>query len=126
MLRQPAGQALHDLLLVAGIGGDLQPGRCAAAGQQQQRKDAGQALGQAPAPDSQDALRAGGIGLNLGAQPVDVRVHSVLVAFVLVAPHMVQQIHPGKDLVGMAGKEMQQVELARRQVQSALVDVHGS
>ncbi|KAG0926019.1 hypothetical protein G6F31_018534 [Rhizopus arrhizus] len=49
MLRQPAGQALHDLLLVAGIGGDLQPGRCAAAGQQQQRKDAGQALGQGKA-----------------------------------------------------------------------------
>ncbi|MNS80179.1 hypothetical protein D3C72_1138470 [compost metagenome] len=46
MLRQPAGQALHHFLLVTGIGGDLQPGRRAAAGQQQQRKDGGQALGQ--------------------------------------------------------------------------------
>ncbi|MNX40421.1 hypothetical protein D3C86_708050 [compost metagenome] len=46
MLGQPAGQALHHFLLVARIGGDLQPGRRAAAGQQQQREDGGQALGQ--------------------------------------------------------------------------------
>ncbi len=45
MLGQPAGQTLDHFLLVAGIGGDLQPGRSAAAGQQQQGEHGRQPLG---------------------------------------------------------------------------------
>ena len=135
MSGQPSRQALHHFLLVAGVGRHLQPGRCAAASQQQQREHGGQALGQAQAldhaaspawrrtcsraPDGEDAARLGRVVLDLGAQPVDVRVDGVLVTLVLVAPDLIQQVQPRIDLVGMAGEEMQQVELARRQVQRA-------
>ena len=77
-------------------------------------------------PDGEDAARLGRVVLDLGAQPVDVRVDGVLVTLVLVAPDLIQQVQPRIDLVGMAGEEMQQVELARRQVQRAPVQERGA
>ena len=44
VLRQAAGQPLHHFLLVAQVGGDLQPGRRAAAGQQQHGEHGRQAV----------------------------------------------------------------------------------
>src|SRR5690606_34673837 len=61
------------------------------------------------APDREDAYRLRRIGLDLGAQPVDVGVDRVLIAFVLVAPHGIEQVHARKHLAGLAGKEVQQI-----------------
>src|SRR5256885_74761 len=68
-------------------------------------------------PDGEDARGLGRVGLDLGAQAVDVGVDGVLVAFVLVAPDGVEQVHAREHLAGLARKEVQQVELARGQVQ---------
>ncbi|CAI9009246.1 hypothetical protein EMIT0158MI4_80024 [Burkholderia ambifaria] len=49
-------------------------------------------------------------------------VHRVFVAFVLVAPHRVQQVHPREHLARMPREEIQQVEFARREVDARAVD----
>lgn len=62
---QAAGQPLHHFLLVAQVGGDLQPGRRAAAGQQQHGEHGRQALGQGQAFHDADSAGAPGSAANL-------------------------------------------------------------
>jgi hypothetical protein len=64
------------------------------------------------------------VGLDLGAQAVDVGVDRVLVAFVAVAPHGIEQVHARKHLAGLAGEEVEQVEFSRREVQAPTVEGH--
>ena len=83
------------------------------------------------APRNVSAARLGGRGRKFVAfspnrlcriifyfhpQPINVRVDRMLIPFMLIAPDLVEQADAGKDLIGMPGKEPQQVELARRQV----------
>src|ERR1700755_1284799 len=75
------------------------------------------------APYRQDAGRLGWIGLDLGAQPVDVGVDRMLIAVVLIAPHLVEQIQSREYFCGILDEKVQQVELARRQIQRAAFEV---
>ena len=67
-------------------------------------------------PNRQDKLRLRRIIFYFHPQPINVRVDRMLIPFMLIAPDLVEQADAGKDLIGMPGKEPQQVELARRQV----------
>src|SRR5690606_35377260 len=74
--------------------------------------------------DGEDVARVGRIGLYLAAQPVDVRVYVVLVAFEGGSPDRVEQLHPGEGAPRVAGEVLQQLELLRRQGEGAAVEAH--
>jgi hypothetical protein len=69
--------------------------------------------------DRDDALRPGRIRLDFGAQPVDVGIDGVFVAFVAKSPHAVQQLGPAEHSAGMAHEMTQQIELPGRQLDRA-------
>src|SRR6188768_2096765 len=70
----------------------------------------------AGASHGEDQLRPHRVGLELRAQPVDVRRHGVLVTVVRVAPHRVEQLRAREHVPGMAREVQQEVELERREV----------
>ncbi len=65
-------------------------------------------------------MRAGlrRVGLDLGAQAVDVGIDGVFVALVAVAPHGVEQVHAREHLARLAREEVQQVEFPWGQLQA--------
>src|SRR3954471_20702186 len=75
----------------------------------------------ADAPGGHDDLRAFGVVLDLGAQPLHVDVDQPGVARVAVAPHLLEEDLAGEDLPGLAGERDEQVELEGRQRQRLVV-----
>src|SRR5690606_25728155 len=67
----------------------------------------------ARAPYRDERLRVGGVRLNLLAQPADMHRHGAGVAVKVIAPHTVEQLVAAEYLIGVAGQEPEQVELAR-------------
>ena len=62
----------------------------------------------------------GRVGLELSAEPVDVGVDRVLVAFVTVAPDLVEKLASAVDPAWVAGEVVQEVELPGGQVHRRL------
>src|SRR3954454_11527572 len=69
----------------------------------------------AQAADGEQEGRVRRVGLDLGAQPLDVDVEGLGVAHVVRAPDPVDQLHAGEHAAGIAHQELQQVELLERQ-----------
>ena len=65
----------------------------------------------------EDDLRPHGIGLDLGAQAVDVGRHGVLVAIVRVTPHRIEQLGAREHMARVRGEMQQEIELERREVE---------
>ncbi|MNG99296.1 hypothetical protein D3C79_584620 [compost metagenome] len=51
-------------------------------------------------------------------------IHRVFIPLVLIAPHLVQQAKAGEHLARMASEEIQQVKLARRQIDRLPIQLH--
>ena len=58
----------------------------------------------ADTPDRNDNFGLRRVSLDLCAQTVDVRVDSMLIAFMAVAPHFVEQISSAKNVAGVTGE----------------------
>src|ERR1700735_1084087 len=57
------------------------------------------------------------VGAELGPQAAHVHVDGPGAAEVVVAPHLLEQLGPGKDPARVLGQELQQLELLERQVE---------
>src|SRR5690606_30558473 len=78
----------------------------------------------ADAAHREHVARLGRIDLDLGAQPVDVRIHVVLVALERGPPYGVEQLHAREGPPGVAGEVCKQVELLGRERHWPAVDSH--
>src|SRR5438045_4398158 len=67
----------------------------------------------ADAPDREDVSGLRLVWLDLRAESIDVRVDGVLVAFVAVTPHLIEELRARVDAAGMLREMKQQIELAR-------------
>ena len=68
-----------------------------------------------PPPDGRQQLWAGGIDLDLLAQPPHVYCHRAHIAGKGVALHLIEQLLASEDLAGVLHQEAQQVKFARRE-----------
>ena len=64
------------------------------------------------APDGDDEMGLGRVGLELGPQAVDVGVEGAAVRQVAVGPQQVDELGAGADPAGRGEQDGQQVELA--------------
>jgi len=69
----------------------------------------------AESTDGEQMHRGGGIGLDLGAQPLDVHVEGFRVPHVVAAPHPVDELPAGQHPARVAHQVFQEVELLERQ-----------
>src|SRR4051794_18084393 len=76
------------------------------------------------APDGQDVAGVLGVGLNLTSQAVYVRVNVALIAFVLGAPDLVEQVVARPGAAGLARESFEYVKLKRRQLDAVAADRH--
>src|SRR6516225_5510424 len=76
----------------------------------------------AGASDGEDQLGPLRVGFELGAQPVDVRRHGVLVAVVAVAPDGVEQLAAREDMARVRCEMQQQIELERGEIERRAAD----
>ena len=58
----------------------------------------------------------GRVRFDLGPEPLHVDVQGLGVANVVGAPDPVDQLHPGKDAVGVAQQDLEQFELLEREL----------
>src|SRR6185437_8932019 len=86
---------------------------------------AGQAQAVAAAEDRLHDLRVGGIGLDLAAQVLHVRVNGPLIPLELVPPDPVDQLEPGVHPARHGGKRQQQAPFGRGQVYGRTAHHHG-
>ncbi len=69
----------------------------------------------AESTDGEQMHRGGGIGLDLGAQPLDVHVEGFRVPHVVAAPHPVDELPAAQHPARVAHQVFQEVELLERQ-----------
>src|SRR5437762_10480087 len=77
----------------------------------------------ADTPDRLDVAGADRIGLDLLAQASDVDGHGAGVADEVVVPDLVEELLAAEDLTGVAGQEVEEVELLGGQVDRAVADL---
>src|SRR6266540_6749075 len=76
--------------------------------------------------DCEDVARVAGIGLELAAQILDVRVHGAVESGVVHVVRQLQELRASERAARLAGQDRQQVELGRGQLDRRSADAHAA